>query len=121
MGMVLSRSNGRRVRFWRDRWYGDSPLCVSFPSLFALFVDKEVWVADIWDPLAKRGWNPCFSRAFNVREVEEAERFLKRLHGKRVHGDVDDMVFWTETNSEKFSVKAPLPCSRNGLSFFVSF
>ena len=33
--------NGRRVRFWRDKWCGDSPLCVSFPSLFVLSVDKE--------------------------------------------------------------------------------
>ncbi|RVW12312.1 Transposon TX1 uncharacterized 149 kDa protein [Vitis vinifera] len=52
------------------------------------------------------GWNPYFSRAFNDWEVEEAERFLERLHGKRVHRDVDDMVFWTETKSGKFSVKS---------------
>ena len=44
------------MRFWRDRWCGDSPLCVSFPSLFALTDDKEAWVVDIWDPLAKGGW-----------------------------------------------------------------
>ena len=31
------------------------PLCVSFPSLFALSIDKEAWVADIWDPLAEGG------------------------------------------------------------------
>ena len=101
--------NGRRVRLWRDRWCGDPPLCVPFPSLFDLSVDKEAWMADIWDPLAGGGWggwNPCFSRAFNDWEVEEAERFLERLHGKRVLGDVEDMVFWTETKSGKFSVKS---------------
>ena len=48
-------SNGWRVSFWRDRWYGDSPLCVSFPFLFALFVDKEAWVADFWGPLTEGG------------------------------------------------------------------
>ena len=47
---------GRRVSFWRDRWCGDSPLCMSFPSLFALIVEKEPWMADIWDPLAEGGW-----------------------------------------------------------------
>ena len=76
--MLFIVGNGRRVRFWRDRWCGDFPLCVSFPSLFALSVDKEAWVADIWDPLAEEGWggwNPCFSRAFNDWEVEEAKRF----------------------------------------------
>ena len=25
----FSVGNGRRVRFWRDRWWGDSPLSVS--------------------------------------------------------------------------------------------
>ena len=47
--------NEWKVRFWRDRWCGDSPLCMSFPSLFALPVEKEAWVADIWDPLAEGG------------------------------------------------------------------
>ncbi|RVW39191.1 hypothetical protein CK203_078186 [Vitis vinifera] len=52
------------------------------------------------------GWNPCFSRALNDWEVEEAERFLERLHGKRVLGDVDYIVVWTETKSGKFSTKS---------------
>ena len=37
--------------------------------------------------------------------MEEAERFLEHLHGKRVLGDVEDMVVWTETKSGKFSAK----------------
>ena len=104
--MVFIVGNGRGVRFWRDRWCGDFPLCVSFPSLFALTIDKEAQVADIWDLLAEGGWNPCFSRAFNDWEVEEAESFLERLHGKRVLEDVEDMVSWFETKSGKFSFKS---------------
>ncbi|RVW17454.1 Transposon TX1 uncharacterized 149 kDa protein [Vitis vinifera] len=88
--MLFIVGNWWRVRFWRDRWCRESSLCVSFPSLFAFTVDKEAWVADFWDLLAEGGWNPCFSRAFNDWEVEEAERFLERLHGKRVLEDVDD-------------------------------
>ena len=38
--------------------------------------------------------------------VKEAERFLEWLHGKRVLGDVDDMVVWTETKSGKFLAKS---------------
>ena len=66
-------------------------------------------MADFWDPSVEGGWgcwNPCFSRALNDWEVEEAERFLEGLHGKRVLGDVDDMVVWTKTKSGKFSVKS---------------
>ncbi|RVW27728.1 hypothetical protein CK203_109968 [Vitis vinifera] len=47
----FSVGNGRRVSFWRDRWCGDAPLCDSFPSIYALSIQKEVWVADVWDPL----------------------------------------------------------------------
>ena len=52
------------------------------------------------------GWSPYFSRALNDWEVEEVERFLEHLHGKRVLGDVEDMVVWTKTKSGKFSVKS---------------
>ena len=45
--IFFSIGNGQRVRFWKDKWCGDFPLCVSFPSLFALFDSKEVWVVDI--------------------------------------------------------------------------
>ena len=102
----FSVGNGRRVRFWRDRWCGDDLLCESFPSLFALSIEKEAWVADVWDPLMQGGWNPCFSRALNDWEVEEAELFLGYLHGKRVLGDIDDTVVWTETKSGIFSAKS---------------
>ena len=33
--------NGQRVKFWKDRWCEDSPLCVSFLTLFALAVFKD--------------------------------------------------------------------------------
>ena len=33
--------NRQRVNFWKDRWCGDEPLCVSFPSLFVLVVFKD--------------------------------------------------------------------------------
>ena len=34
--------SGRRVRFWKDKWCGDEPLCESFPSLFAISLAKDV-------------------------------------------------------------------------------
>ena len=34
--------NRRRVKFWKDRWCGDSSLEVSFPSLYSLACDKDL-------------------------------------------------------------------------------
>ncbi|WJZ99896.1 hypothetical protein VitviT2T_018303 [Vitis vinifera] len=116
--------NGRRVSFWRDRWCGESPLYMTFPSIFALTVEKEAWVANIWDPLVeggRGGWNPCFLRAFNDWEIEEAERFMERIQSKRVCEDVEDTVSWTETKSGKFSVKSLfIALEAGGSSLFPS-
>ena len=44
----FSISNGRRVKFWKGRWYGDSFLEESF-LLFSFAIDKGSWVADVWE------------------------------------------------------------------------
>ena len=33
--------DGNKVRFWKDKWCGITPLCEDFPSLFALATSKE--------------------------------------------------------------------------------
>ncbi|RVX20860.1 hypothetical protein CK203_002941 [Vitis vinifera] len=66
----FSVGDGKRVRFWKDIWCGSNSLCEAFPSLFALAVSKEVWVADCWDLMGEEGgWTPRFSRPFNDWEV----------------------------------------------------
>ena len=52
---MYSMNNGRRMRFWKDKWCRDVLLCVSFPFLYALAVAKEVWVADAWDSSVEDG------------------------------------------------------------------
>ena len=41
--MVYYVGNGRRVRFWKDKWCGDDPLRISFPSLFAISLRRLGW------------------------------------------------------------------------------
>lgn len=60
--------NGQRVRFWKDRWCGDSAFWVAFPTLYAIATAKDAWVKDVWsftkgvgthislDPLMIRRW-----------------------------------------------------------------
>ena len=72
------------MSFWKDTWCGDTPLCASFPSLFALVDPKEAWVTDVWNGTAGRGagsWSPCFTRTFNDWEMEEVEGLLLHLCG----------------------------------------
>ena len=56
--MVYSMGNGRRVRFWKDRWYEDDSLYNSFPSLFSISLAKEAWVEDMWSHFGGGVWVP---------------------------------------------------------------
>ena len=47
--------NGRRVKFWKDLWWGNVPLCNSFPSLYAFASSKEAWVEEFWDTSGVEG------------------------------------------------------------------
>ena len=46
--LSFSVGNGKRIKFWKDKWCGDEPLNVSFPSLFSLSNFKDAWVAELW-------------------------------------------------------------------------
>ena len=78
--LAYRMGSGRRVRFWKNKWCGDEPLCLSFPSLFAISLAKDVWVLDVWNPYGVGdGWTPLFSRAFNDWESEMVERFMLKI------------------------------------------
>ncbi|RVW49203.1 putative ribonuclease H protein [Vitis vinifera] len=96
----FSVGDGKRVRFWKDIWCGNTPLCEAFPSLFDLAGSKDAWVADYWDPMGEvGGWTP-FLRPFNDWEVEEAERLLSSIQGKRLDADGEDRMLWRGTKNE---------------------
>ena len=47
--------DGKKVRFWKDKWCGTIPLCEAFPSLYALASYKEAWVNEVWTAEGERG------------------------------------------------------------------
>ena len=104
--LVYSVGNSRRVKFWKDKWYGDDTLCTSFPSLFVISLAKEAWVEDVWSHSGGGVWAPRFSRRLNDWEVFDVERFLLRLQERRVYSDVEDQVVWTKAKDGRFSIKS---------------
>ena len=111
---------GRRVRFWKDKWCGDEPLCESFPSLFSISLAKDAWVSDVWNPDGVGdGWTPLFSRAFNDWEIEMVERFMLKIQAFRVQREDEDKVVWTTSKSGAFSVKSLYSILEPQRFFFV--
>ena len=41
--------SGGKIKFWLDKWYGDSSLKESFLTLFAITDSKDAWVVNMWE------------------------------------------------------------------------
>ncbi|RVX21330.1 hypothetical protein CK203_002101 [Vitis vinifera] len=92
-GRITLIQSTLKGEIWKDIWCGNNSICETYPSLFALAVSKDAWVADYWDSLGEvGGWIPRFSRPFNDWEVEAVERLLSTLQGKRLAASLEDRV-----------------------------
>ena len=111
----LALGNGSRISFWKDTWYGEEALSLTFPNLFKLTAQKNARVADLWNwDSEEGGWNPIFLRSFNDWEMEEVDRFLQVLNRKEIKPLMEDKIFFKGSRNDGFSVKSmyrELDCS----------
>ena len=74
--------------------------------MYAFASYKEAWLEELWDHLGEEGvWSPSFSRPFNDWEVEEVERLLLTIRGRRLNPLLEDRMLGKETKDGFFSVK----------------
>ena len=45
--ILYDTGDGSKVKFWQDRWYGETSLTVSYPNLFKFCWNKEASVAEL--------------------------------------------------------------------------
>ena len=114
--------NGQRVRFWKEKWYGDGLLCESFASHFSISMSKNAWVSEVWNFVGDGdGWTPLFTRVFNDWEIDLVERLMQKIHAFRVQREEEDRLIWTASNDGVFSVKSLYSMlERRGSSMFPS-
>ncbi|RVW44467.1 Protein CLEC16A-like [Vitis vinifera] len=68
---------------------------------------KEAWLVELRDSSGEEGvWSPRFSRSFNDWEVEEVERLLLTIRGRRLNPLLEDKRLWKETKDGIFLVKS---------------
>ena len=91
--------DGSSIRFWLDWWCGDSPLSVTFPTLFSYCSDPNISIAK----LASQGWNLAFRRSLSPVEFEDWQRLTALFP---TLSTVRDSVLWPLSASGHFSVKS---------------
>ena len=95
-----------RVKFWQDRWCGETPLAVSYPNLFIFCRNKEVSVVELMkSPNGVLFWDVSFFRCVHVRELEALSSFMESIYGSSIRGFGEDKMCWIPSKYKGFLVK----------------
>jgi hypothetical protein len=102
--LVRRLGNGLSTRFWKDAWIGDGPLCLKFPRLFSLSMQKDISVGDLLNMEDGR-WDFIWRRNLFQWESESVNLLLGLLVDVSLT-DVHDVWIWNQNPEEVFSVKS---------------
>ena len=99
-------NNGRRIKFSLYKWCGDTSVKEFFPTLFAIAISKDSWVANLWKKDGNLGhWCPSFSKQLHDWELEMMEAFLQKVQKHSIRPNLEDRMTWSSSRNEKFFVK----------------
>ncbi|KAM7513904.1 hypothetical protein LguiA_003487 [Lonicera macranthoides] len=92
----LEVGGGSTVRFWEDKWRGETTFDSLFPRLYRLSVNKGDSIASLafLNSNCIVSWNLSFSRNLNERELEEYLSLLRVIEGVRLSPGSMDYRRW---------------------------
>ena len=94
------------MKFWQDRWCGETSLAANYPELFRFCQDQEVSVAKIMKfDNAILFWDVSFFRGVHARELEALAGFMDAIYGALVRGFGEDKTCWQSDRKKGFTVK----------------
>jgi hypothetical protein len=94
--------NGSSIRFWEDKWLGDRPLAVQYPSLYNIVRHKDQMVAHTFATILL---NIEFRRSLIGSRWDCWLHLLHRLIDVQFHPH-DDEFKWSLTQSGSFTEKS---------------
>ena len=113
--------DGYRIKFKEDVWCGETPLRVSFPSLYALANSKGATTSELWENTGGNGvWNLKFNRGFNDWELECIQNFLGLLNSKKANSQKRDNLVWKVAKNGSFTMKENFTLGERKPSFSSS-
>ncbi|XP_050277754.1 uncharacterized protein LOC126719217 [Quercus robur] len=98
--------DGSSVKFWRDRWCGETSLAISYPELFRFCRDQEVSVVEVMK--FDNGilfWDVSFFMGVHARELEALSSFMDTIYGASVRGLGEDKMCWKFVREKGFTVR----------------
>src|ERR1041384_7193740 len=94
--------NGTQIRFWEDRWMGNQPFMVQYPSLYNIVRKKSATVASVFERIPL---NIAFRRSLVGNNLVLWHRWVARIAHVQLSVE-NDLFKWNLTVLGKFSVKS---------------
>jgi exonuclease III len=100
---TITIGDGKRTSFWKDRWIGDSPLCVRAPQLYKIATRKN---RTVFEDLEGDRWITAISRLSNADQLREFIDIWQLLQDPGIDPSRPDSIRWNWTNSGEYSSKS---------------
>lgn len=100
------------IKFWTDKWLGDTTLKEAFPTLFLIEDNPDSLIAHNREV---NTWNPIFRRNLHDWEVDEFIDMMKTLEKCSINSQLRDKLKWGNSKDGLYTVKAGYAnlCSNN--------
>ena len=102
LGYCWKVGNGRKVRFWKDMWFGGSSFAVQYWPLYVINNEKGITIERAWDGVNLK---LTFRRAIPERLMLLWEELLQ-IASTIEFSDNDDDIIWQYDSKGKYSVQS---------------
>ena len=100
---------GTHIRFWHDRWIGDTTLKDLYLELYVCSSVKDASISEVlWIPKGGtiRVWNLTFYRAFEDWELATSYSLLQLIQTCIPQGNTRDTLYWRLKGDGKFDTRS---------------
>ncbi|RVX22450.1 putative ribonuclease H protein [Vitis vinifera] len=99
-------SNGERIRFWEDLWWGNQTLYSQFADLYRVISVKNLTVSNVLGNSLPLSWNFNFRRNLTDSKIDLLQRLMSSLNSVLLSPSSSDSRAWSLSSSGSFSVKS---------------
>ncbi|KAF5197704.1 hypothetical protein FRX31_012709 [Thalictrum thalictroides] len=91
-GVAYNLGMGNIIRFWEDKWCGESILKEDFPAIYLRARMKHGTIADHWKVTAEhQGWNLGIRERVYEWETAQVDNLRAKLEGVQLSEEEDTM------------------------------
>ena len=99
--------DGSSIKFWTDRWCGETSLKVRFPDLYRIARHKDASVRDLMSYKSSTlQWDVCFVCRVQDWEVDTITVFMDLLYSVKIRRDEADALYWNPSSRDIYDVKS---------------